>query len=639
MKRSHLLFSLLYLALLFGIGVSSTNSSKKNYLCDQGDSLLLLQFIKHFEIHEADQFLCHGGYGMEEKLSWDESSDCCQWEGVTCDTSTGHVIGLDLYCNGLKGSIHRNSTLFQLQHLQKLNLAMNNFGFSPLPNEIGSLTHLTYLDLSYSRLSGSIPFEMSHLSKLVYLDLSFNFDGNVSRLLFLQNFTKLEVLFLSENSISSTIPGNISASLQDIDLSDNNIIGPIPDSISQLSELKSLDLHGNVDLVSSLPKFGWRSNHTLKILHLSETGIFGELSNSIGNFRSLNYFRLSKCRFFGVIHDSIGNLTHLKELSLDSNEFKGSVPFTISNLNQLTTLDLSSNHFEGEIPDAFSNLQEVTVLGLYGNNFTGCFPSSIVNLSLLEDLNLEGYSLIGSLPSVASGFQTLQTLSLSRNALIGKIPPWIFSSPFLTHLDLSQNQFMGQLPEISSKSLSFANLSHNRLDGQIPPTFFKLEELDLSFNLFSWSNDWRMPEVNISDLPIRDLRLSSCEIRKFPDFIRNLTSLESLDLSNNKLEGQIPNWFASVYWRNMYSLDLSQNHLIGGINQLWIPLLGYLDLHSNQLQGPLTVNICNSSQLQFLNLRCNKFNGTIPDCLGELYELSVLDLAMNNFNAISPTMF
>ncbi|KAG9138215.1 hypothetical protein Leryth_001438 [Lithospermum erythrorhizon] len=47
------------------------------------------------------------------------------WQGITCDEVTGHVIELDLSCSQLKGRIGSNNNLFQLFHLQSLNLANN----------------------------------------------------------------------------------------------------------------------------------------------------------------------------------------------------------------------------------------------------------------------------------------------------------------------------------------------------------------------------------------------------------------------------------------------------------------------------------------------------------------------------------
>lgn len=58
--------------------------------------------------------------------SWDEGIECCKWEGVMCDKE-GNVVGLDLSCSGLNGSLQSNSALFSLQNLQWLNLARDDF--------------------------------------------------------------------------------------------------------------------------------------------------------------------------------------------------------------------------------------------------------------------------------------------------------------------------------------------------------------------------------------------------------------------------------------------------------------------------------------------------------------------------------
>ena len=134
------------------------------------------------------------------KNSWKMGTDCCGWDGVTCDTMTSHVIGLDLSCSGLQGPIHPNTTLFSLRHLQRLNLAFNYFNHSSISSKFGvfaNMTHLilaynyfnhytitskfggfanmTHLNLTSSFFAGNFPSEISHLSKLVSLDLSFNF--------------------------------------------------------------------------------------------------------------------------------------------------------------------------------------------------------------------------------------------------------------------------------------------------------------------------------------------------------------------------------------------------------------------------------------------------------------------------------
>ena len=56
-------------------------------------------------------------YSYPLKNSWKMGTDCCGWDGVTCDTMIGHVTGVDLTCSELQGPIHPNSTFFSLCHL------------------------------------------------------------------------------------------------------------------------------------------------------------------------------------------------------------------------------------------------------------------------------------------------------------------------------------------------------------------------------------------------------------------------------------------------------------------------------------------------------------------------------------------
>ncbi|KAL7207624.1 hypothetical protein ACSBR1_029553 [Camellia fascicularis] len=80
--------------------------------------------------------------------------------GVTCDWLNGHVIGLDLSCSALHGTIEANSTLFHLRQLQRLNLALNDFKFSRISSEFGLFASLIHLNLSNSLFASRVPSEI-----------------------------------------------------------------------------------------------------------------------------------------------------------------------------------------------------------------------------------------------------------------------------------------------------------------------------------------------------------------------------------------------------------------------------------------------------------------------------------------------
>jgi EIX receptor 1/2 len=220
-------------------------------------------------IKEERQALLKFKQGLQDNYSmlssWvNHEEDCCKWEGIECSNRTGdHVVKLVLRNKFLSGEI--SSSLLGLQHLTYLDLSSNQF--SILPNFVGSLTKLQYLNLSINGISGTIPPQLGNLSSLISLDLSHNsFSGtippqlgNLSSLIYLDlshnsfsgtqlgNLSSLISLYLSHNSFSGTIPpqlGNLS-SLMSLDLRHNSFSGTIPPQLGNLSSLISLDLSWN----------------------------------------------------------------------------------------------------------------------------------------------------------------------------------------------------------------------------------------------------------------------------------------------------------------------------------------------------------------------------------------------------------
>ena len=304
------------------------------------------------DFYGSNIHMCDNSY--PKTASWKEDKDCCTWDGVLCDQTTRHVIGLDLSCSWLNGPIHSNSTLFFLPHLKRLNLAGNFFNESLISSKFGNFKTLTYLNLSNSYFSGKIPYEISQLSSLVSLDLSCNYQLIIETPVWkrvVDNLTLLRELLLDSTDMSSIRPNslmNLSSTFTTLSLHECNLQGKLENNFLYLPSIQTLDLGSNVLLEGSLPKCNW-SNSSLKFLDLSETCFSGELPDSIGNLKSLKVLALNRCNFTGSIPSSLSNLTQIIYLHLQINKFIGSIPSSLGNLTKLTSLALSDNSFNGEI--------------------------------------------------------------------------------------------------------------------------------------------------------------------------------------------------------------------------------------------------------------------------------------------------
>ena len=556
-----------------------------------------------------------------------EGSDCCSWDGVECDWETGHVIGLHLASSCLYGSINSSSTLFNLVHLQRLNLSDNDFNSSNIPFSVGQLSRLRSLNLSFSVFSGQIPLELLALPKLVFLDLSGNFDHLGNPLLKLQkpglrdlvqNLTHLKTLHLSQVNISSTIPHALAVNLYSLThlfLDECGLHGEFPSNIFQLPSLQFLSVSFNLDLTGNLPEF--HETNPLKLLDLTSTGFSGELPTSIGRLGSLTELNIQLCNFTGKIPHSLANLTELIFLSLSENNFNVGTLSWLGQQTKLIVLDLNHLNLKGEIPSSLVNMSQLTILSLESNHLNGQIPFWLTNLTQLTKLKLARNFFEGSIPSsLFFELVNLEDLNLADNNLNGTVELHMLSKlKNLTELQLSGNK------------ISF--LGYTNANATVPK--FKY------------------------------LALDHCNLREFPDFLRHQDELEFLFLSYNKIHGSIPQWMLNISKETLGALILSGNFLTG-FDQLPVVLpwsnLYRLELDHNKLQGPLPTPppstfqysvsgnkligeipplICNMTSLKLLDLSGNNLSSRIPPCLANFSKsLIVLNLGSNNFDGPVP---
>ncbi|XP_022145138.1 receptor like protein 30-like [Momordica charantia] len=635
-----------------------------HHLCDPKESLALLEFKKAFSLSQFAHFGCsefERQTSYPKTATWKESTDCCSWLGVECDDEgEGHVVRLDVSCSRLNGTLHPNSTIFTLSHLQSLNLSFNSFDSSPFSPQFGMFQNLRVLDLSSSSFKGDVPIEISHLSNLVSLDLSKNDDLKFSNLVMNQlvhNLTKLRNFALANVNLSSITPTsfmNFSLSLTSLSLSSCGLNGNFPSHILSLPNLRVLQLDYNYGLNGHLPMSNW--SKSLEILDLVSTNFSGEIPYSIGNAKFLRYLDLSFCNFTGGVPESIGNLT------------------------QLNTIHLSENKFNGQFPNSWNNLQKLTNIEIQTNSFMGSLPNSLFNLTLLSHLTASSNFFSSPLPSNVSSHRlsNLIHLNLEGNLLNGAIPSWLYALPRLAYLDLSHNHFNGPMMDFKSTSLNSLDLSENNLQGEISESMHRqvnLTDLKLGSNNLSGvlnldmllriqslssldiSNNHQLSihSTNVSSANLLWVGMRSLKLEKFPYFLRYKKNLMNLDLSDNQLRGEIPVWFSEL--GSLSSLNVSHNFLSSGIDVLFTlpylydiildfnlfklpiptlpPFMNIFTVSNNQLSGNLHPSFCQHTHINFLDLSNNNLSGVVPSCISSSVTF-ILKLERNNFSGAIP---
>ncbi|XP_059653778.1 MDIS1-interacting receptor like kinase 2-like [Cornus florida] len=172
-------------------------------------------------------------------------------------------------------------------------------------------------------------------------------------------------------------------------------------------------------------------------------------------------------------------------------------------------------------------------------------------------------------------------------------------------------------------------------------SFPNLVRLDLSCNMLY--DDFTLSESGVLDqigtlLKLKYLNLSSNRLYgNLPLWLTNLTELVELDISwNDFIFGSIPPGIGNL--KNLIYLDLSHNRLQGTIPTALahLPNLIEINLGYNQLTGSIPSSLCELSKLTYLSLASNHINGSVPDGIGNMKGLIALDLYYNNIQGSLP---
>lgn len=230
----------------------------------------------------------------------------------------------------------------------------------------------------------------------------------------------------------------------------------------------------------------------------------------------------------------------------------------------------------------------------------------------LEFLNLEYNEGISGF-FLSEGFSKLTSLThllLQKCGLKGKIPSWIGELTNLQYLGLGSNDFSGFVPSGISAlvQLEMLGLDDNTLSGNIE-LFHPLSELRSLYLERNYLSGTISEALMLAWPKLEELYVSDCALtgRLPPNFFNFENKLKVIDLHHNQMEGPIP---------DITDIDSS---------------LEYLGLDGNTFTGVVPATLSKLKALRHLDISSNPFISTLPEKLGELTALEYLFAGKTEF--------
>ncbi|KAJ6429970.1 hypothetical protein OIU84_021391 [Salix udensis] len=593
----------------------------QNLTCSQNDLKALQDFVRGLKLPIE-------GWGDTNS----SSHDCCNWLGITCNSSSslglvndsvdsGRVTKLELPNRRLNGELLES--IGSLDQLRTLNLS-HNFLKNSLPFSLFHFPKLEFLDLNSNDFSGSIPPSIN-LPSIIFLDISSNYLNGSLPTHICQNSSRIQALGLAVNYFSGTLSPGLGSctTLEHLCLGMNDLTGGISEDIFQLQKLKLLGLQDNklsgnlsagISKLRSLERLDISSNgfsgtipdvfHSLskfKFFLGHSNDFVGTIPHSLANSPSLNLLNLRNNSLGGIIDLNCSALTNLSSLDLASNNFSGPVPVNLPSCKNLKNINLARNKFTGQIPESFRDFQGLSFL-----SFSNC---SISNLSsalqilqqcknlttLVLTLNFHGEALPDN---PVLHFENLKVLVMANCKLTGSMPQWLAGSSKLQLVDLSWNRLTGPIPSWFGGfvNLFYLDLSNNSFTGEIPKSLTGLP------SLINRSISIEDPFTGFPIFPVKESNDNILTGRIWPEF-GNLKKLHVFELSYNRLSGPIPSELSGM--TSLETLYLSHNNLSGTIPWSLVNLsfLSKFSVAYNQLHGKIPTGS------QFMTFPNSSFEG------------------------------
>ncbi|KAJ4879960.1 putative LRR receptor-like serine/threonine-protein kinase [Raphanus sativus] len=265
-------------------------------------------------------------------------------------------------------------------------------------------------------------------------------------------------------------------------------------------------------------------------LKLKSLSLSGKLPPELAKLQHLQKINLCRNYLSGSIPMEWASLPNLTYMSFCANRLSGPLPPGLQNFKSLQFLGVEANQFSGPIPDELGNMINLTGLELASNHFTGSLPSSLARLVNLDKFRISENNFSGTIPEYIGNWSRLQRLDLQASGLTGPFPDAVARLENLTYLFISDMTGINSFPNISSQTIKDLMLRNVSMSGQIP------------------SYIWSKPDLRSLDLSFNKLTGEVLGINLAPKFTY---------LTGNMLSGEIK---SGVYLNSRSNIDLSYNN-------------------------------------------------------------------------------
>ncbi|GAB4845962.1 hypothetical protein Ancab_039791 [Ancistrocladus abbreviatus] len=230
----------------------------------------------------------------------------------------------------------------------------------------------------------------------------------------------------------------------------------------------------------------------------------------------------------------------------------------------------------------------------------------------LKTLQLNGNQLEGQVPPSLAKCGSLEVLDLGNNRFTGTFPHWLDTLPEMQVLILRNNSFQGVISSSTTKhpfpKLQILDLSGNNFSGPLPRSY--IQNFTAMKNTVAHNESLRYVGGDLSTYYQVSIVLTMKG--SYLDYERVLTILTTIDLSNNRFQGETPGSLGQLI--SLVGLNLSHNYLGSQIPSSLgeLTVLESLDLSFNNLTGEIPQHLANLLFLEYFNVSENQLVGPIP---------------------------